>query len=817
MTNMPRWPLLALMSTLALASCGGSGGGSNSAPVAVVEVVAATATGAVVLADGGSSTDPDGDRLSYRWTLETPTGSSTQLNATNTTTVSFTPDTAGAYTLSLTVSDAALDSARVSAAVTALGPPPPTGVTASADNGDGTVTVDWQPVGDATRYVLYWSPGTTVTAGTGNRIDPVTAPFVHDGRLDDVTYTYAVVAVNDEGESAPSSPASATPRAPIVSGTTALPALSLNYTNGLNAGGLIRVCIYTLSWQPACDTAVEPNCHCDVIRDTDSNVVPTADRAFAVSAPRDAAYILVANYAGGQGIAAFTPTVAADTTQDISLDTELAMNVIALTASEVDGQDLLDLSFLAPSLESLLGQAQQAVANVSAHLADPNLNRNADRTVVALRNLTLDRLNRGSAILIDSDNPNDAVLNGLSLRAYGGGLGSVRSLASMLSNPLAPLNPGLSFNRVKQASSLSTTIALSDLNTSRWDYLATNAISPHISVGGDKIVYIGVDTGSPCTNCNAGGYPIQGVYIKTLGQDNEQRLTPPNLFALTPKISPDQTQIAFGAVTVDLGDTTPPALDQPAQIYVMDSDGQNLQPLTSDTQYPADPGNWGLSVYGNLAPDWSPGGDWLAFQRLTFDGGNGDQPISQIVRLRPNDPAGQRQRSTLVDFSNTGISYLGQPRWAPGGDTLFFSGVPSEAEQDSELFGVRLESGAITRLTSNAVQDLWPAVSYDGRFVVHLEVDAGNAAINVRDRYNGSLVTTLGDFAAADEYGSLSFTGTDAVLRAVAGAATDGAGTVLITPPDARLVDDPARYSYYEEVIPDAGTLGVDYSLPDWY
>jgi Tol biopolymer transport system component len=432
---------------------------------------------------------------------------------------------------------------------------------------------------------------------------------------------------------------------------------------------------------------------------------------------------------------------------------------------------------------------------------------------MALRDATLDRLNRGSGVLIDSDNPSDNVLNAVTLRAYGGGSGPVRSLDLMLSMPQPPLNPGLAFSRIKQSTGLSTAITLSDLKTSRWDYLATDAISPHIAVGGDKIVYVGVDTDPACVECqNAGGYPIQGIYIKTLGQDDAQRLTAADLFALTPRISPDQTKIAFAAVTVNPDEMSAPSLSQPAQIYVMDIDGLNRQQLTSDIEYPSSPGP---SVYGNYAPAWSPDGAWIAFQRTTFDGANGDLLISQLVRLRPNEPEGSR--STLVDFASTGIAYIGQPSWAPGGDTVFFSGIPSEADGNYELFGLGLQTNAITRVTDNAVQDVWPAVSYDGRFLAHVQIDGSDAELNVLDRYNGSLVTTLGNFAAAGEYGELTFTGTDAALAAISGIPTDGTGTALITAPDARLLDSPEAYNYYEDIMPDAGTPGVDYSLPGWY
>ena len=68
------------------------------------------------------SRDPNGDPLSYRWTLATrPEGSTVQLSATSTEAVSFTPDTAGEYRIELVVGDGK-SSASKSASVVAATP-----------------------------------------------------------------------------------------------------------------------------------------------------------------------------------------------------------------------------------------------------------------------------------------------------------------------------------------------------------------------------------------------------------------------------------------------------------------------------------------------------------------------------------------------------------------------------------------------------------------------------------------------------------------------------------------------------------------------
>ena len=88
-------------------------------------------------------------------------------------------------------------------------PSPPTGVSATADNKQ--VTISWNEVPGATSYNLYWSTVSGVNKATGTRISNVTAPYTHTGRENGTTYYYVVTAVNGYGESSESSEVSARP------------------------------------------------------------------------------------------------------------------------------------------------------------------------------------------------------------------------------------------------------------------------------------------------------------------------------------------------------------------------------------------------------------------------------------------------------------------------------------------------------------------------------------------------------------------------------------------------------------------------------
>ncbi|MDQ5768516.1 PKD domain-containing protein [Thiothrix subterranea] len=79
---------------------------TNAAPTAVATLPIATTLGATLMLDGSKTTDPEGDFLTYHWTLEAaPTDSSAMLVAADSITASFTPDKQGTYTVSLKATD----------------------------------------------------------------------------------------------------------------------------------------------------------------------------------------------------------------------------------------------------------------------------------------------------------------------------------------------------------------------------------------------------------------------------------------------------------------------------------------------------------------------------------------------------------------------------------------------------------------------------------------------------------------------------------------------------------------------------------------
>lgn len=140
-----------------------------------------------VTLDGENSSDPADDRLSYEWTMESqPSDSGVTLRDESTATAEFSPDTAGTYTIGLTVTDTDGHSDTTNVSVTANAPPTArAGANMTTAVGDAT-SVDASnssdPTGDALTYewdLLTTPADSTASLSDTSTVAPTLTPDVH--------------------------------------------------------------------------------------------------------------------------------------------------------------------------------------------------------------------------------------------------------------------------------------------------------------------------------------------------------------------------------------------------------------------------------------------------------------------------------------------------------------------------------------------------------------------------------------------------------------------------------------------------------------
>ncbi len=199
------------------------------------------------------------------------------------------------------------------------------------------------------------------------------------------------------------------------------------------------------------------------------------------------------------------------------------------------------------------------------------------------------------------------------------------------------------------------------------------------------------------------------IYVMAADGSDVQRLTRHRGVDGYPVWSPDGNQIAF------VRDTDPPATGplwppRSQSIYVMGSDGSNVQRLTEFTT-------------GGYT-SWSPDGERIAFEG-NFDG------IWEIYVMHSDGSNVQRLTHTPVrDAASVA------PEWSPDGQKIVFD---STRDGNFEIYVIDADGSNVQRLTYNDKVDARTAWSPDGQRIVFHSSREGNSGIYVMDADGGNV------------------------------------------------------------------------------
>ena len=241
---------------------------SNIAPVAKPSANQSVVPGAKVTIDGAASSDPNGDAITYRWSLlYKPTGSAATLSSSTTVTTTFTADLAGTYLVGLIVNDGKVDSPVVVSTVTVakLNTPPVANAGANQNVSvatlttlDGTASTDADQDSLSYSWTLISKPNTS-TAALSSTISPkptftpdlagtyVASLVVSDGK--DRSTTAFITVVASAANSAPVA------NAGTAQSVTTASVVTLNGTGSTDANGDPLTYRWTLTSKPSSSTA----------------------------------------------------------------------------------------------------------------------------------------------------------------------------------------------------------------------------------------------------------------------------------------------------------------------------------------------------------------------------------------------------------------------------------------------------------------------------------------------------------------------------------------------------------------------------------
>lgn len=137
------------------------------------------------------------------------------------------------------------------------------------------------------------------------------------------------------------------------------------------------------------------------------------------------------------------------------------------------------------------------------------------------------------------------------------------------------------------------------------------------------------------------------------------------------------------------------------------------------------------------ALDWSPTGEWIAFDRFWWD--TGQQARADIWLIRPDGTDKHR-----ITPEGEGARH---PSWSPDGTHLAFA--DDDESGDLDIYTLRLSDGHVVRVSDSPGPDYDPVWSPDGSRLAFVSERSGNADVYAMN-LDGSELVRLTDDPAAD-------------------------------------------------------------------
>ena len=219
------------------------------------------------------------------------------------------------------------------------------------------------------------------------------------------------------------------------------------------------------------------------------------------------------------------------------------------------------------------------------------------------------------------------------------------------------------------------------------------------------------------------------IYIMQADGSDLLRLTDHPAFDDSPALSPDGSQVVFLSARDDPDPTFP---NLKYEIYLVDSDGENLRRLTE-------------TEMGEDHPSWSPDGEMILFD-ADYDGDG-------YYEIYTMDPDGTNLNRLTENTANDQFA-----DWSPDGQQIAFS---SDRNGNWDIFIMDADGGNQRPLTDGEDWELFPAWSPDGTQIAFngLVPNTGNTDVFVMN-VDGSGILQLTNESGFDENPAWSPDGT---------------------------------------------------------